>query len=100
MITINYQKRKNQELLKSLEDPKSLFLSKPQNYIPIYQRFFSLNETNYNNINLNHKWYISSIDKTCDDNNIFSCKLKNIETQKTKNKNIFVKMAPLLDPYK
>jgi len=99
MITINYQKRKNQELLKSLEDPKNLFLSKPQNYIPIYQRFFSLNETNYNNINLNHKWHISNIEKA-HDNNSFLCKLKNIETQKTKNKNIFVKMAPLLDPYK
>ena len=52
---INYQKRKNQELFKSLEEPNTLFLSKTQNYIPIYKRFFSLNETNYNSINLNVK---------------------------------------------
>ena len=55
---INYQKRKNQELFKTLEKPESLFLSKPQNYIPIYSNFFALNETNYNSINLNHKWFI------------------------------------------
>ena len=35
-------------------------LGKPQNYIPIYQRFFSLNETNFNGLNLNNKWYINN----------------------------------------
>jgi len=101
MININYQKRKNQELFKSLEDSKLLFLSKTQNYIPIYQRFFSLTETNYNNKNLNHKWYISSIkEQTEEESNIFHCKIKNVDTQKTKDKDIFFKMAPLLDPYK
>ena len=58
MVDINYQKRKTQDLFKSLEDPKRLFLSNTQNYIPIYKRFFSLNETNWNSINLNHKWHI------------------------------------------
>jgi len=43
---INYQKRKNTELFKALEKPETLFLSKTQNYIPIYERFFSLNDTN------------------------------------------------------
>ena len=101
MIDINYQKRKNQELFKSLEDSKSFFLSKTQNYVPIYQKFFTLNETNYNSINLNHKWYISSVkDKIDEHSNIYYCKIKNIDTQKTKDKDIFFKMAPLLDPYK
>ena len=62
MITINYQKRKNIELFKKFEEETSLFLSKTQNYIPIYNRFFDANETNYNNINLNNKWYISNIE--------------------------------------
>ena len=57
MINVNYQKRKNTELFKSLEDSNSLFLSDTQNYIPIYKRFFSLNETNYNSVNLNHKYF-------------------------------------------
>ena len=101
MVDLNYQKRKNVELFKSLEDSKSLFLSKTQNYIPIYKRFFSLNDTNWNSINLNHKWYISSIKESDEENsNLFECKIKNINTQKTKDKDVFFKLAPLLDPYK
>ena len=101
MLTINYQKRKNTELFKSFEEPESLFLSKTQNYIPIYKRFFSLNDTNYNSINLNNKWYISNIESQIEDNdNLFMCRVKNIDSNKIKDKEIFFKMAPLLDPYK
>ena len=101
MVDLNYQKRKNIELFKSLEDSKSLFLSKTQNYIPIYKRFFELNDTNWNSINLNNKWYISSIKESDEENsNLFECKIKNINTQKTKDKDVFFKLAPLLDPYK
>jgi hypothetical protein len=112
MININYQKRKNTELFKGLESPTTLFLSKTQNYIPIYNRFFSLNETNFNNINLNHKWYISSINEddksedtnesleTSNYNKLYSCRIKNINTNKVKDKDVFFKLAPLLDPFK
>jgi hypothetical protein len=109
MINVNYQKRKNTELFKSLEKPSSLFLSKTQNYIPIYKRFLELNETNYNNVNLNHKWYISSVnDEECNENNseeggcnkLYNCRIKNINNTKVKDKDIFFKMAPLLDPFK
>ena len=79
MVELNYQKRKNVDLFKSLEGSKTLFLSKTQNYIPIYKRFFSLNDTNWNSINLNHKWYISSIKESDEENsNLFECKIKQI----------------------
>jgi hypothetical protein len=101
MININYQKRKNAELFKSLENQEGLFLSNTQNYIPIYKRFFSLNETNYNNINLNNKWYISSVgDCSINGENVFNCRIKNINNNKTKDKEAFFKLAPLIDPYK
>ena len=101
MISVNYQKRKNLELFKSLESPKSLFITETQNYIPIYTRFFALNESNFNSINLNHKWYISSMNETDDDcNNLYNCRIKNIINNKTKDIDVFFKMAPLLDPYK
>ena len=99
-LVVNYQKRKNAELFKSLEG--SLLLSKIQNYIPIYNRFFSLNDTNYNSINLNHKSHISNVRKINDN---FKCCIKSIERGKEKEKekenvDIFFKMAPLLDPFK
>jgi hypothetical protein len=101
MVDINYQKRKNIELFKSLEDSSSLFLSDAQNYIPIYNKFFALNETNYNGINLNNKWNISSvIEKIENNSNFYNCKVKNIHNNKIKNKELFFKLAPLLDPYK
>ena len=104
MVFVNYQKRKNNELFKSLEEPTTLFLSNAQNYIPIYSRFFALNDTNFNSINLNHKWYISNIDKNnneeTDNFKLYTCKLNNITNEKVKHKEVFFKLAPLLDPYK
>jgi hypothetical protein len=103
MFTINYQKRKNTELFKRFEEHTILFLSKTQNYIPIYTRFFNLNDTNYNSINLNNKWFISNIEpegKIENNDNLFICRIKNIDTNKVKDIEVFFKMAPLLDPYK
>jgi hypothetical protein len=98
---VNYQKRKNLELFKCLEKPETLFLSNAQNYIPIYNKFFTLNDSNYNSINLNNKWYISNVnDGGEDDFHLFSCRLKNINNSKVKDKDVFFKMAPLLDPFK
>jgi len=101
MFDINYQKRKNKDLFKELEEHAILSMSKSQNYTPLYKHFFSLNESNYNNINLNHPWYISKIKETLDEKHCFKCLLKNIdETKQSKTKDVFFKMAPLLDPYK
>ncbi len=99
MINLNYQKRKNLELFKSFENPELLNLSKTQNYIPIYNRHFNLNETNFNNVNLNNKWFISSVEKS-DEDNIFKINVKDSESNNKKKAVSFFKMAPLIDPYK
>lgn len=102
MISVNYQKRKNLELFQQFKKPELLFLSNPQNYIPIYKRFFQLNNTNYNNVNLNNKWFLSSIRaKVYDDcDNIYKCQLVNAKSSKDEERNVFFKLAPLLDPFK
>lgn len=98
---MNYQKRKNTELFKSLENTESLFLTECQNYIPFYSSFFALNETNYNHINFNHQLYLSKVgEQSEDDTNIYNCSLKSLSTNKTKKRDVFFKYAPLLDPYK
>ena len=101
-LQINYQKRKNANLFNKFQTNKTINLANIQNYIPIYDRFFSLNNTNWNSINLNHRWNITdviSLNKTNTDNG-FSCKLKNIDENAEVKKNVFIKMAPLLDPFK
>jgi len=98
---INYEKRKNSNLFQSFESEDFTFLSNVQNYVPIYKKFFLLNEANYNSINLNHYWFITDIKEKCEDNDkLYHCTLKNKETQKTKRCDVFFKMAPLLDPFK
>lgn len=107
-ITINYQKRKNTNFFNKLQSIPSTSLSNVQNYIPIYSKFFSLNNTNFNSINLNHTWSVSDIKEVNDKNvsfereNIYMCKLKNIsgDDEFSMNQKIFIKMAPLLDPFK
>ena len=49
---MNYRKNKNASFLKQLEE--ILDVEGVQNYIPLYTRFFELNETNWNSINLDH----------------------------------------------
>lgn len=108
-ISINYQKRKNINLFNNFTSNKKLTLDNVQNYIPIYERFFSLNNTNWNSINLNHKWAIYDIKESNktkhniddDSQNIFSCKLKNsLNDEICTTQQVFIKMAPLLDPFK
>ena len=53
MLGLNYQKRNNQSFFKDLE--KQLNIEKCQNYIPLYNKIFQLNNTNYNNVNLDNK---------------------------------------------
>ena len=123
MTSLNYEKRKNNEFFKTLQELEDIKLSKVQNYLPIYNKLFRLNETNFNSINLNNKWYIHDIkgkknedvkDNKKDDNkkndtedeieenyNIFNCVIKNIDSpEKEIERNVFFKFAPLLDPFK
>jgi len=100
-LNIGYIKRKNAELFESLQHQKNTFVKELQNYIPVYDKLFALNETNYNSINLNHQWYLNKINKkTSMSDYIYNCDVKNVNTNKIKKTNIFVKMAPLLDPFK
>jgi hypothetical protein len=107
-ISVNYQKKKNFNLFNTFQNNKKINLSDVQNYIPIYDKFFSLNNTNWNSINLNHQWSIFDIkdskNKAYDNEHIFNCKLKNISDVNGEDidntRQVFIKMAPLLDPFK
>ena len=94
-FSFSYNKRKNTELFKDLET--TVGISKIQNFIPIYNMFFSLNRKNYNDINLNHKYHLCSINDKKNENK-FVGKIEN-KNGKMK-KNLFLKYSPLLDPIK
>ena len=131
MLKIDYIKRKNSNLFSNFSSITKLNLTNTYNYNPIFKRFFSLNNTNFNAINLNHKWHLQEIfenvfdsdsesDSKKDTNNnsenesdseaycieedclihIYNCSLKNSVNNKKKFKDVFFKIAPLINPYK
>ena len=96
-FTLFYRKKKNENIFRAFEDSE-FNLQSMQNYIPIYENFFSLNETNYNNIILNHKYFIHSFVEQIDKNNV-----ETIVVDDSGNQHkipLFLKFSPLLDPIK
>ena len=93
-----YKKVKNSHIFEYLEKSE-LSLHNLQNYIPIYNKFFNLNEDNYNNINLNQKYSITKVQSIINRNTI-SGFLSNTENNQEIEKHIFIKFSPLLDPLK
>lgn len=61
---LTYYKSRNDELFNTLKNEKLMNLSTVQNYIPIYERFFSLTEHNWNGLNLNQRCrLVEAVDK-------------------------------------
>jgi hypothetical protein len=97
MFDIFYKKNNNKGLFESLEGCENMNANSLQNYVPIYNNFFSLNEQNYNSINLNHKYNIDSLVKKY---NHTSYNVKLINEKNTINRDAFFKFSPLMDPIK
>lgn len=95
---IEYVKNKG-ELFKTLDNFDIIYNNQIQNYLPLYNIYFKLNETNFNNINLNTTWIIETFENRIS-HNLFTCRLKNTLNQHVENKKVFIKYSPLIDPTK
>ena len=90
-FSINYRKTKKLNLEKAASTDACEVAYNPfditsmQSYTPLYNRFFEMDETNYNKITLNNTYQIRDL----------STVYKNDEIVE---KNIFVKFSPLIDP--
>jgi hypothetical protein len=60
-MEINYRKNNNKQLFETINKEEYLDLESIQNYIPLYDHYFDLNNTNYNSINLNNKYKLENI---------------------------------------
>ena len=100
MFDIYYKKNDNSKLFEYLADSSNNKVKNIKNYIPIYSRFFSLNDNNFNAINLNHKYHIHSI-KSEEENkkNTFNVFLHDSSKNKLSRQSFF-KFSPLLDSTK
>tara|TARA_Y100000389_G_scaffold101367_1_gene98140 strand:+ start:2161 stop:3951 length:1791 start_codon:yes stop_codon:yes gene_type:complete len=97
MIDIFYTKRNNNKLFTDFDN--IVKIKDTQNYSPIYKCFFSLNHSNYNNINLNNSRYITNINQKISENVYditYEFKTKNGNIEK-KNIESFFKFIPIID---
>jgi hypothetical protein len=118
-----YYRKANARVVSSLEGVASLEVTNVQNYIPIYQKFLKLNETNYNGVVLNSQYELTKIlkpqyncegegeDDGCDPHYVVGEVKMNKDKRNSNSsdtaataaaaeKNIFIKFSPLLDPIK
>lgn len=110
-MNFTYRKSPNSDLFKDFEDPNLVNATHPQNYTPLYNNFFKLSASNFNNINLNHKYSLNRITEKISENK-YKGTIKNNEANDEANDEvndktndlidttIFIKYAPLLDPFK
>ena len=102
-FSLYYRKIDNSGFFSSLEDSE-LEIKNSKNYIPIYENYFNFNETNYNSINLNQRYYVSSLSGIIDKNNIQAAVVDSSnsanESLTIVHKPVFIKFSPLIDPVK
>ena len=60
-MNIFYKKNQNEDLFSNFQNSEFLNMNNPQNYIPLYNNFFTLSENNFNSINLNNDKRIMEI---------------------------------------
>ena len=94
MFDIYYKKKDNTKLFSYLSEKSENKIKNIKNFVPIYSRFFSLNEQNYNMINLNHKYHIHNIKS--ENNNTYNVILHDQSKNKISTQSFF-KFSPLLD---
>ena len=91
-VLIHYEKRKNKSFFEKCKEHYEI--ETIQNFNPIYKNFFDLNENNYNSINLNHPKYIYDVNLNMELEYVIK------ENDKISNEKVFIKYAPVLDPFK
>ena len=102
-FSLHYRKINNRDLFSSLENSE-LGIKSSRNYTPLYETYFNLNETNYNSINLNQRFYVSALSGVVDKNNIQAAVVDAFKSTSDSltivHKPIFIKFSPLIDPVK
>ena len=75
-MEIFYKKINNADLFRNFEDPELLNMSECQNYVPLYNTFFTLNQNNSDSINLNSETNLHSLTKKKTENIFHTKKIK------------------------
>jgi hypothetical protein len=97
MFELEYTKLNNDTLI-NLTETECLEVEDIQSYIPIYDKFFELNEEISNGLILKHHYSLKKLNEK-KNYNTYSANITD-EKNNEKNTEVFFKYAPLLDPIK
>jgi len=87
-LNLKYLEENYENSFEDLDNDYNPFkITNLQNYNPIYNDFFELNDKNFNQISLNNKYHIRDL------SNVY-----HIDTKEVFEKHVFIKFGPLLDP--
>jgi hypothetical protein len=92
---LHYKKNDNASLFKEIE--ANTEMRQLQNYFPLYTRYFSISDTNWNQFNLNQHYQLKHILKRVSSHH-YEIQLHN--EQHTQKRTAFIKFSPLFDPLK
>jgi hypothetical protein len=104
-FSLYYRKVDNEDFFNSLETSE-IKMRSSMNYMPIYESYFNMNETNYNSFNLNQRYYVSCLSGVVDRNNIQAGVVDTFKSNEKEHsltiehKPVYIKFSPLLDPLK
>lgn len=92
---LHYKKNDNASLFKEIEATTEM--RQLQNYFPLYTRYFSISDTNWNQFNLNQHYQLKHILKRVSSHH-YEIQLQNEEH--IHKRTAFIKFSPLFDPLK
>ena len=95
-MEIYYKKNNNNILFEKLNT--FVDVTNLQNYIPLYNNYFQLNNNNYNSINLYNKYYLNNINNKVSYNKFNGSLIDNSNGEIFRE--IFFKYSPIIDPVK
>ena len=99
LCQVNYTKRRNVDLFNQLKEERGMDMEYVQNYIPIYNRFFDMNPTNCECVNMCNSLHVTRIIEK-ESQVTYRTELSSTDGKKTQTASVFCKIIPLTDPYK
>ena len=99
LCQVGYSKRRNLDLFNQLKEEGIMDMEYIQNYIPIYNRFFNMNSTNCDHVNIHTPLHVSRVVKK-ESHDTYCAELSNTDGKCIDTSLVFCKTIPLTDPFK
>lgn len=99
LCRVNYTKRRNIDLFDQLKEEGGMDMEYIQNYIPIYTRFFDMNSTNCEVVNMHNPLHVNRVIKK-ESPVTYRVELCSADGKHTQTASVFCKIIPLTDPYR